>query len=256
MAQEITLSAKDGDQQVVGTLTEYDGEFYRVETEFGPVTIDARTVTCAGPTCPEVSDEIETFNVMGDPTITLPLIEAFALFQGGDVSIANGDPQIVTVTTSSGDVLAQVTIMEGSVDGLRDESNSIWFSTLPAPDPSRAQIVGLDAVILATSDVNPVSAITLDQIRAVLNGSITNWKDLGGGDIAVNVHAAEGDAGFQAQVTSLGLEPSAGANVTRHARMKDAVDAVANDPFGLALVPFSGLRTARAMGLRDRKSVV
>ncbi len=61
---------------------------------------------------------------------------------------------------------------------------------------------------------------------------------------------ADGDAGFQAKVKALGLEPTASTVVTRHARMKDLADAVANDPFGVAVVPFSGLRTARAMGLR------
>ena len=46
LTQEIILSAKDDDQKVTGTLIEYDGEFFRVETEFGPVTVDARTVSC------------------------------------------------------------------------------------------------------------------------------------------------------------------------------------------------------------------
>ena len=249
-AQEIVLSAKDGDQQVSGSLIEYDGEFFRVETEFGPVTVDARTVTCAGESCPVVSDDAETFNAIGDPAITLPLIEAFALFQGGEVSISGSDPQLVTVTTDSGGTLAQVSVSQGSARGLRDGSDTIFFSTQTPRDPSLAQIIGLDAVVIATSDVNPVAAITLDQMRSVLNGSITNWKDLGGGDTPINVHTAKGDAGFETQIKALGLLPVTGVDVTTHPRTKDAADAVANDPFGLAVVPFSGLRTARAMGLR------
>ena len=82
IAQDVVLSAKTGDQKVNGTLIEYDGEFYRIETEFGPVTIDARTVTCEGAACPEIVETTERFNVMGDPSFTIPLIESFAFFQG------------------------------------------------------------------------------------------------------------------------------------------------------------------------------
>ncbi len=250
LTQEIVLSAKDGDQKVTGTLIEYDGEFFRVETEFGPVTVDARTVSCQGAGCPAVSGEVEQFNAMGDPSISLPLIEAFALFQGGSVSVAGTDPQVVTITTEGGDALAKISVSQGSTGSLKGGSDTILFSTLPSANPSNAQVIGLDAVVIAASDVNPVGAITLDQMRGVLNGSITNWKDLGSGDSAITVHVADGDAGFQAKVKALGLEPTPSTGVTRHARMKDLADAVANDLFGVAVVPFSGLRTARAMGLR------
>ena len=249
-AQEITLSAIEGDQQVTGTLIEFDGEFFRVETEFGPVTVDARTVTCSGESCPAPSTEVEQLNAMGDPSIALPLIEAFALYQGAEISIAVTDAQVVTVTTEAGSVLAEVTISNGSTDALRDGSDTIWISTAAPVDPSLAQVIGLDAIVIAASDVNPVGAITLDQMRGVLDGSITNWKDLGGGDSDIVVHTAKGDSGFQAQVETLGLVPSEGIAATTHPRLKEAADAVANDPFGLAILPFSGLRTARAMGLR------
>ena len=72
-AQDIVLSAKDVDQKVTGTLIEYDGEFFRVETEFGPVTVDARTVTCDGAACPAVAENVERFSALGDPKLTLPI---------------------------------------------------------------------------------------------------------------------------------------------------------------------------------------
>ena len=147
-------------------------------------------------------------------------------------------------------MLAKVSVSQGSTDSLKDGSDTILFLTLPSTSPSNAQVIGLDAVVIASSDVNPVGAITLDQMRSVLNGSITNWKDLGSGDSAIPVHVADGDAGFQAKVKALGLEPTASAFVTQHARMKDLAYAVENDPFGVTVVPFSGLRTARAMELR------
>ena len=49
------------------------------------------------------------------------------------------------------------------------------------------------AVILHPN--NPVSDLTLAQLRGVYKGEITNWKDLGGADAAIHVYAREEGSG-------------------------------------------------------------
>lgn len=255
-AQEIILSAKSGDLTVEGKLLDFDGEFYKVDTKFGPLTVDARTVTCIGESCPTARDTTAKFSVVSDGPAAQALIEAFALYQGGDVEIATGaqGAQTMIISSEAAGPLAEVQLItppsNNPYAALKDGADTLVFSTLDAPDPSHTQVIGLDAVVIAASDVNPVDAITISQLRGILAGTITSWKELGAGDSAITLHVSTGDSGFQAHVAALGLAPAAGVVVQEHARMKDMADVVANDPFGIAVLPFSSLRTARAMGLR------
>ena len=49
------------------------------------------------------------------------------------------------------------------------------------------QIVGWGAVAFVTYRKNPVNAVTLDQIRKIFIGEITNWNDIGGEDLLIKV---------------------------------------------------------------------
>ncbi len=49
--------------------------------------------------------------------------------------------------------------------------------------------VALDAAVLITHPKNPVNSLTLKQIHDIYYGRITNWKDLGGEDKAINLYA-------------------------------------------------------------------
>jgi len=47
--------------------------------------------------------------------------------------------------------------------------------------------VGLDALVLTVPTANPVTNLTVDQVRAIWTGEITNWKKVGGPDLAMVV---------------------------------------------------------------------
>ncbi|MEP6510859.1 MAG: substrate-binding domain-containing protein [Dokdonella sp.] len=49
--------------------------------------------------------------------------------------------------------------------------------------------VALDAAVPITYPKNPVSSLTLTQIHDIYYGRITNWKELGGNDVAINLYA-------------------------------------------------------------------
>ena len=54
-AQDVTLTARDGGLELAGTLMGFDGEFYRIDTVYGPLTVDAQGVICDGPGCPDLT---------------------------------------------------------------------------------------------------------------------------------------------------------------------------------------------------------
>ncbi len=47
--------------------------------------------------------------------------------------------------------------------------------------------VGWDALVAITHPTNPVTSISLDDLRAVFNGTITNWREIGGADARIEV---------------------------------------------------------------------
>ena len=42
--------------------------------------------------------------------------------------------------------------------------------------------IAYDGISVVVNPANPVSNLTFDQLRGIYNGSISNWKDVGGED--------------------------------------------------------------------------
>jgi len=52
-----------------------------------------------------------------------------------------------------------------------------------------------DGISLYLNDANPVTEMTLDQIKAIYTGEITNWKQVGGNDSKIIVYGRENSSG-------------------------------------------------------------
>ncbi len=55
--------------------------------------------------------------------------------------------------------------------------------------------VGLDGLAVVVHPLNPVTNLTLDELRAIFIGEITNWKNLGGKDSKIVVLSREVNSG-------------------------------------------------------------
>lgn len=82
-AQDVTLTSRDGNVEISGDLLGFDGEFYRVDTIYGELTVDGSGVLCEGPGCPDLEAFVAKVTFSGAPTvgrILMPaLLEAFAI---------------------------------------------------------------------------------------------------------------------------------------------------------------------------------
>ena len=85
-AQDVLLRSHDGAVEIAGDLLGFDGEFYRVETIYGELTVDGSGVTCEGPGCPDLEAFVARAVFSGAPIIgrvLMPsLLEAFAIRDG------------------------------------------------------------------------------------------------------------------------------------------------------------------------------
>jgi len=56
-------------------------------------------------------------------------------------------------------------------------------------------VIARDGIAMIVHPANPVSAMTLEELRAVYRGDITNWNELGGSDMPIVVVGRDGASG-------------------------------------------------------------
>jgi phosphate transport system substrate-binding protein len=56
-------------------------------------------------------------------------------------------------------------------------------------------IVGLDGLVILVNKNNPLSALTMEQLRDIFMRNVTNWKELGGDDLEIVILSRESNSG-------------------------------------------------------------
>ena len=278
-AQDVTLTSHDGDVEIEGTLLGFDGEFYRVETIYGEITVDASGVVCQGPGCPNLEAFVARLRVSGSATmgeVLMPaLIEAFALRNGLTARREQDAPTrftYVLADKTSGEEKARfsfhnTTTDEGFSDLLADESDIVMSLREVRPSelrrarelglgdltgPNRSRVLALDALVPVVSARNPLRAISTDDLAKVFGGKITNWSQLGGLDAPILLHLRTPQSGLTQTTEDKLLAParlSLSLGVTEHATNQDLVRAVARNPIGIGIASQSNLGNTRPLVL-------
>lgn len=91
--------------------------------------------------------------------------------------------------------------------GLIDGKTNVIFASEPSDDilqtAKKAGVefemtgIGLDGFVFLINEQNPVKSLTLDQIRGIYTGKITNWKEVGGDDAKIIAYQREKNSGSQ-----------------------------------------------------------
>lgn len=252
VAQDVTLIARNGGLALNGQLQSYDGEFYRIETEFGGLTVAAEGVICDGPACPDLTAPLTLLDVAGPLDLAqslLPaLFEGFAKSRG--LTYVPGDAAEIR-DPKTNQPLARIRLLPMSGDAalsavLAGKANmTIGFD---APEALRSRAVGLEPLVPIVAAENSFPAIRSTDLAAALSGAITNWQALGGPDMPIVVHGLDDTA---ALAPALRARVGAMADGPRHPDAASLALAVARDPWALALTGQSGQGPARALILTD-----
>ncbi len=279
LAQDVTLSSQDGDIEISGTLLGFDGQFYRVETVYGELTVDGSGVRCEGPGCPNLTDFVAELRFSGSSTmgeVLVPaLIEGFALRSGLIVEREDIDPERFDYTLRDGQSGRRVarlffrvtTTDEGFADLLANEADivmSLREITQEERDraleaglgdltgENRSRVLALDAFVPVTAAGNPLRSISLSDLSLVLSGEIDNWSALGGPDAPISVHmpsAASGLAQAAERRLLTRVDRVISPNVIRHKRSSMLARAVAVDPFAIGIASFAETDATRMLTL-------
>jgi len=94
--------------------------------------------------------------------------------------------------------------------------------------------VALDGIVVFLNDANPVKELTLQQLRGIYTGSITNWKEVGGPSHVIVLYGRENNSGTYAYFKEKVLENDDYADATQTLPGTAAVvNAVSKDKFGI-----------------------
>ena len=268
-AQDITLTSPDGAVEISGTLLGFDGEFYRVETLYGELTVDGSGVNCDGPACPSLTDFVADVTISGAAgmaDILMPaLLDGFALRNGYTVARDVTDTKQFTYvlkdpetgadqarfsfkasTTDEGfaDLLADEADIAMSLREIReDESRRAYEAGLGnMRSKNRSRVLALNALVPVVAPGNPVSRITAAELARVFTGQIDNWQALGGPDAPIALHVPQQESGLLQAIEDRLLKPAGGklADAAEyHDQMAALVSAVQRDPFAIGIATYA-----------------
>jgi phosphate transport system substrate-binding protein len=74
LAQDVELRSFDGTVELEGNLIAYDGAYYQIDTVYGPLTVSAEGVSCAGPGCPDLTSFVAEAYIAGAANVAEGLL--------------------------------------------------------------------------------------------------------------------------------------------------------------------------------------
>lgn len=256
-AQDVTLVAREGGIVLSGVLQGYDGEFYRIDTSYGMLTVDGQGVICEGPACPDLTAPKATIRIVGasDPGATLlpALFAAFAKQRGLIYEQAADDDYRATILDpESRKELAEISFApmlpaEASValtEGLADLKLAYR-----AEQGFGSHSVAMDALVAIVAPDNPTPEISTINLAKVLSGEVKNWSEVGGPDMPIVLHTLRPETDMQTALSERLGAPVA--PEVLHPDLQSLAKAVAKDPWAIAITGRAAIAPARRIPLTD-----
>lgn len=220
-AEEVTLKSADGTLNLVGEFIEFKDDNYIIRTSLGDLRVSASRVRCEGAACPAFDTVQADVAIAGSDAIGLGmmplLMTGFAASMDADAELTNtaagetlatligdggyGDEIGSYLVSATNDNDAFEALLGGSANvGMssrritKDEARALRAAGAGnMVSPTQERIVAVDSMVVVTHPSNEVSELSIEQLRGVFSGQITNWSELGGPDRAINVITREQD---------------------------------------------------------------
>jgi phosphate transport system substrate-binding protein len=145
----------------------------------------------ATPETETAATESQGITLKGSDTV-LPLAQA----EAEEFMVENADKSITV--TGGGSGVGITALIDGEVD-IATASREIKPEEIEAAKANGVNpvetAIAYDGISVIVSPENPVSDLTFDQLRGIYNGTISNWKDVGGVDSEIVVISRDSSSG-------------------------------------------------------------
>lgn len=159
----------------------------KTSSEGAPVQEAAATETPQGAT----AADSQGITLKGSDTI-LPLAQAEA------EEFMNENSGKTVSVTGGGSGVGIAALIDGQVDiataSRQIDANETEAAKAKGINPVE-NAIAYDGITVVVNPANSVSSLTFDQLRGIYNGSISNWKDVGGTDAPIAVISRDSSSG-------------------------------------------------------------
>ena len=157
----------------------------------------------------------------------------------------------VKVAIEGGGSLAGLTALDNGGIDLAMMSRDLSFEEFNLD--LRSNLIGIEGVAIVTHPDLSVKSISIEQLSAIFEGIISNWKQLGGPNEKINVYGRNEGSTTRAFIEDVVLK---GAKFTRDIKIFDSAagmsDAITSDPFGIGYLTNKNLSdTVKAVAIND-----
>ena len=265
-APPVELKSEDGTVSLRGTLVSFDDGFYVLDTELGRMRIDSDTIACVGIVCPVIEASTPNFGIYGSRTVGTTLIpnllRGYAKNVGANFEIIATDDaaeRIVRLTDADGTLRAEIDLQTrgsgsafpalidrvadiGVADRRMKDSDLAKLQDAGLPelrDTENETVLGVDGIAVIINKDNPVRNLTTEEIAKIWSGEISNWLELGGGNVPITVNSYGESSGDRSILMDATVRPNGRdekSDVVRHGPYQDLVDAVMSDRGGIGYV--------------------
>ena len=117
--------------------------------------------------------------------------------------------------------------------------------------------VAIDGIAIITHTGNPVTNLTIEQLRGIYNGTYTNWNQVGGPDHSIVLYGRQSTSGTYAYVQEVVLLKGAYSSSMQQLQGNNQiVSAVQQDQYGIGYVGIGYARSATGINLLELKKDV
>lgn len=265
LAQDVTLTSRDGSSKIIGELIGFDNLNYQIRTSFGEVSAEVDLFDCSGEACPQVSriDQdlaiASNYDRVGDlsfallSTVTQKEKAALTSFMAGNAGRFELVGQVAEVTVSidhmsSSDAFA--TLISGNAD-------LAIVNRLPTPDEQShglvATVLAEEGAAIVVGDRVNLRSLSLPELAKIFSGEVTDWNNFGLPSNTIQLFGTNNtEASHEVFLDRVMGGESLADTVTLFATSEEVVAALTDAPYGIGIVNFSEAKPESTLALEDQ----
>ncbi len=207
----------------------------------------------AAPEQKATSSQAQSISVKGSDSV-LPLAQAEAEEflnenSGKSVSVTGGGSGVGIAALIDGQVNIATASREMTTDEIK-KANANGINPVE-------HVIAYDGITVIVNPKNPISKLTFDQLRGIYDGSISNWKQIGGEDKPIAVISRDSSSGTYADFkTDVGFKEYRTDALTQ-ATTGGIVSEVSQNPNAIGYIGFAYVnKNIKVLSLDDGKGSV